>query len=285
MIERIGEISPIRFCIMIKKAISMNGAIIGDVIGSRFEGYGKRPLFGTFRFFTDENVFTDDTVLTVAVADAILYNRDNPDYKTFLKEYYSLYPNCRYGKKFREWNCTENSVGDSYGNGSIMRVSPIVWAYNDLDKMLAEGKRLTETTHNHEWSLKSVDILIKIMHGLKKTKSKGIIIDVLKENGIDILKPSQYVYEFDLSSLKTLEQACSCVYFSSSFKESIKKAVKIGGDSDTIASVAGAMSEFLYQIPHDIIDKTWRKLDGRIKMVAHEFNILKVNQGENVWAI
>ena len=137
----------------------MLGAITGDIIGSVYEFISLKPDYN-FPLFTEESFFTDDTALTVALADSIL---SGIDYKTKLLEYYHLYPACTYGLRFRDWANSDNPQPySSWGNGSAMRVSPVGWAYNDLETVLQKAKESSEVTHNHPEGIKGAQAVARL---------------------------------------------------------------------------------------------------------------------------
>ena len=137
----------------------MIGAITGDIIGSVYEFNSLKPEYN-FPIFTEDSFFTDDTVLTVALADSIL---SGTDHKTKLFEYYHLYPHCSYGGGFHIWANSDNPQPyNSWGNGSAMRVSPVGWAYNDLETVLLKAKHSAEVTHNHPEGIKGAQAVARL---------------------------------------------------------------------------------------------------------------------------
>uniref|UniRef100_A0A7V3E753 ADP-ribosylglycohydrolase family protein n=1 Tax=Ignavibacterium album TaxID=591197 RepID=A0A7V3E753_9BACT len=250
----------------------MLGAIAGDIIGSIYEFDDEKPDYD-FVLFTDQSHFTDDSILTIALADSIL---SNSDYKLNLYEYYHRYPQGGYGGMFHQWAKVKNSpTYNSYGNGSAMRVSPVAWAYNDLDTVLLKAKESAEVTHNHPEGIKGAQSTAAAIFLARTGKSKNEIKKFIEEEFnyfLDFeLEDLREFYTFNETCQKTVPQAIYTFLISENFEDSIRKAVYIGGDSDTLACINGSIAEAFYGIPDTIVRETISRLDVQLLKVVNEF--------------
>jgi len=250
----------------------MIGGIAGDIIGSVYEGNNiKRtdfPLFGPW------NRFTDDTVLTVAVADVILHNGDYID--TF-KEYVRRYPQRGYGSHFYRWALSDSRKPYySFGNGSAMRVSPVGFAFNTLEEVLSEAKRSAEVTHDHPEGIKGAQAIAASVFLARKGYGKQYIKDYITttfsydlDRTVEEIRPT---YRFDVSCQGSVPEAIIAFLESTDFESAIRLAVSLGGDSDTLGCMAGGIAEACYGgVPEDIQEQVFRKLDSRQKGIVKEF--------------
>lgn len=250
----------------------MLGAITGDIIGSIYEGrQANRKDFSLFGYY---NTFTDDSVLTVAIADAIL---SGEPYGKKLKEYYRLYPGAGYGGAFRAW-ASSSSIEpyNSYGNGSAMRVSPVAYACNDIDLVLKEAARSAACTHNHPEGVKGAQAIGASIFLAKKGSAKEEIQNFLIDRFDYDLSPSvidlHLHYKFDVTCQGSVPQAIVAFLASDNFEDAIRNAIFIGGDSDTLACMAGGIAEAFYGgVPMDIKEKVYEILDSRLLGVVDMF--------------
>lgn len=253
--------------------IGMIGAIAGDIIGSVYEG---NPINTTeFPLFGDRSTFTDDTVLTVALADTILHGGD---YAQKLKEYYNHYPDAGYGLNFIQWaSSSELKPYNSWGNGSAMRVSPVGFACDDLDEVLAEAQKSAEVTHNHPEGVKGAQAVASAIFlarsGKSKEDIKGFIENTFQyslSETLDFIRPH---YEFDVSCQGSVPQAITAFLESDGFEDAVRKAVSLGGDSDTLACIAGGIAQAYYKdIPNEILDRVFEILDSRLRRITTLFD-------------
>lgn len=250
----------------------MLGAIIGDIIGSSYEFKGLKST--EFPLFTSASRFTDDTVLTVAVADCILHNRDYA--KTF-KEYGRRYPNAGYGGMFGNWLRSANSNSyNSYGNGSAMRVSPVGFAYRTIDEVLREAQRSAEVTHNHPEGIKGAQAIASAIFlgrtGKEKKEIRGYIegrFGYDLNRTLDEIRPS---YHFDETCQGSVPEAIIAFLESTDYEDTVRKAVSLGGDADTLACMAGGIAEAYYKkIPAHIVHGTRQILDNELLAIVDEF--------------
>lgn len=250
----------------------MLGAIAGDIIGSPYEW--KNIKTTNFPLFTSRSRFTDDTVLTVAVAESIL---EKADYASKLKEYYRLYPSAGYGGMFRLWaSSMEDAPYNSWGNGSAMRVSPVGFAFDSLEEVRKEAKRSAEVTHNHPEGIKGAMATASAIFLAKTGSTKEQIRSyVEREFGYELSKPIDEIrktYRFDESCQGSVPQAITAFLESEDFEDAIRKAVSIGGDSDTIACITGGIAQAFYRgVPEEIAKEAMARLDEKLRRVVEKF--------------
>lgn len=237
------------------------GAIAGDVIGSVYEGKNIKAF--RFPFFTSYSTFTDDSVLTMAVADAIL---NNTDFKETIWTYGRNYPNRGYGGMFLSWLKEPNPQPyDSFGNGSAMRVSPVGFAYNTLEEVLAVAKQSAEVSHNHPEGIKGAQAIAAAVFLARTGKSKDDIQSYIETMfgynlsfTLDEIRP---FYRLDASCQGSVPQAIRAFLESTDYENAIRLAISIGGDTDTIACMAGGIAAAFYkEIPNDIVEKVLQLL-------------------------
>lgn len=250
----------------------MFGAIAGDIIGSIYEFDDEKPEYN-FPLFTENSYFTDDTILTVALADSIL---NNENYKIKLYEYYHRFPKGGYGGFFHRWAKVKNAPPyNSYGNGSAMRVSPVAWAYDNLETVLAKAKESAEVTHNHPEGIKGAQATASSIYLARTGSSKSEIKTYVEKNFgyfVDFdLEDLRRNYTFDETCQKTVPQAIYTFLISDNFEDSIRKAIYIGGDSDTLACINGSIAEAFYGIPDFIIKEVVERLDEELLLVVENF--------------
>ena len=249
----------------------MIGAIAGDMIGSPYEGYPIKHK----DFDPRVSSFTDDTVLTVAVADAILNQGDFAEYS---KRFAQDHPNAGYGGTFRKWMWTwENKPYNSFGNGSAMRVSPVGFAFDSFDDVLHEAKRSAEVTHNHPEGIKGAQatalaIFLARQGGDKESIRKQIEgrFDYDLKRTLDDIRPA---YSFDVSCQGSVPESIIAFLESSSYVDAIKNAIALGGDADTMACIAGGIAQAYYKkIPSDIVLEVRKKLTKDLLSVMDRFH-------------
>lgn len=252
----------------------MLGSIAGDIIGSRFEHAQIKSK--DFELFNRQSVFTDDTVLTLAVADSLLHK--TPYYKNFI-EYFHRYPSAGYGGRFRRWaRSPQPAPYGSYGNGSAMRVSPIAWYYDSLDDVLEEALHSAEMTHNHPEGVKGAQAVACAIYMARNGSSKDAIKFYIEEHfGYDLSSNVDSIrqnYGFEVSCQASVPQAIISFLDSSDFEDAVRNAVSLGGDSDTLACIAGGIAEAFYGgIPEIIKTQTFERLDGRQREIYEKFTL------------
>lgn len=263
----------------------MLGSIAGDVIGSVFEHNNYK---GTdFQLFSPRSYYTDDSILSLATAETLL-NGDG-DYATSYRKWYRDYPHAGYGCSFHEWaSSDEMGPYNSWGNGSAMRAGPIGWAFETLEDVLAEAERSAAVTHNHPEGVKGAQSTAGAVFLARKGKSKEDIVRWATETfGYDIsikLDDIREEYTFDVSCQGTMPWALRALLEGDDFEQTIRLAVSIGGDSDTLACIAGAIAEPLYDgVPDKIAMEIAPQFDAHMIEIVANFQdryILKSATGE-----
>lgn len=257
----------------------MLGAITGDVVGSRFEFDNFKSK--DFELFHNECFFTDDSVMTLAIAKSLIKYEKEKDIEEYKKELVDImhevgirYPGCGYGGRFYEWivkNKTEPY--NSFGNGSAMRVSPVAWVACSLEDCEKLAKATAEVTHNHPEGIKGAVAVAGAIY-LARTKCS---MDNIKE-----YVSSFYTIDFTLDEIradydfyeicqKSVPEAIEAFFESQSFEDAIRNAISIGGDSDTIAAITGSIAEAFYGIPEEIKETALSFLDDYLSDIADEF--------------
>lgn len=250
----------------------MIGAIIGDIIGSRFEFNNTRDY--DFELFDKQCSFTDDTICTVAVADAIMSEQP---YKEKILEWCRRYPHPMggYGGKFAQWVASDNpGPYNSFGNGAAMRVSPIGWAFKDKD-VFSEAKKSAECSHSHEEGIKGAQTTALCTHLLarKNWKSAKMMVSVLlsKTYGNDYITHLPNKGEWNETCQGCVPLAIHIFLHSVSFEDAIRIAISYGGDSDTLGAIVGSLAGAYYEIPRKIEKKAMSYLPKDMLDVVERF--------------
>lgn len=250
----------------------MIGAIAGDIIGSVYERHNIRRT--DFPLFHPHSRFTDDTVLTVAVADALL---TGTEYAKKFKAYWRAYPSRGYGFNFYLWAASEDEGPyNSLGNGSAMRVSPVGYACDTLGAVLLEAKRSAEATHNHPEGIKGAQAVASAVYLARTGNTKAEIKSFVEHNfGYYLDEPLDEIrkyYTHDVTCPGSVPQAIRAFIESDDFEDAVRKAISIGGDSDTIACIAGSIAHAFYgTVPEHIKSPVWELLDDYLRQVVMKF--------------
>jgi ADP-ribosylglycohydrolase len=256
----------------------MLGAVIGDIIGSRYEGK-RHPKTSRFLLFNKNSRFTDDTVLTCAVADVLM---NGGSFEDKIREYYRRYPKVGYGSAFKEWgNSDDMDAYNSYGNGSAMRVSPIGFFASSESMTMKLAEESAEVTHNHPEGIKGAQAIAAATYLAWQGQSKKDIKDVVEGMGYrtDIILTSEHL-GFDCTCQETVPQAIDAFLHSNDFESTIRAAIMMGGDSDTIAAMAGGIAHAFYnEIPQDIVDEALKRLPNDLAEILDQFMIEYVDEG------
>ncbi|MEM7317009.1 MAG: ADP-ribosylglycohydrolase family protein, partial [Planctomycetota bacterium] len=239
----------------------MIGAIVGDVIGSYFEHFPTK--YTDFELFSDDSCFTDDTVLTVAVADWLLHGGD---LRRYFYDYVERYPGAGYGATFRNWAlCHEKEPYGSWGNGSAMRVSPVAYAASSRDEALRLAEQTAAVTHNHpDGILGALAVAGCVYVALDGGSKDDIRTFVDSEIGYDVSKPIDQLrafYSFDVSCAGSVPHSIRAFLESESVEHSIRLAVSMGGDADTMACIAASIAEPFYG---GVSDQLWLPTKQRL---------------------
>jgi ADP-ribosylglycohydrolase len=251
--------------------IVMIGSIAGDMIGAPYEGAPIKHK----DFDLVVAGFTDDTVLTVAVADALL---NKGGFARTLKHYAQHYPDRGYGGRFREWIWSSaNQPYGSFGNGAAMRVSPVGFAFDTAAEVLAQAGRSAAVTHNHPEGIKGAQAvalaILRARTGRSKEEIRSEMADrfgYAMERSVEEIRPG---YGFDVSCQGSVPESIIAFLDAASYEDAIKNAVSLGGDADTMACIAGGIAQAFYRkIPAAIVSTVREKLPTELLVVVDRFN-------------
>jgi ADP-ribosylglycohydrolase len=251
----------------------MIGAIAGDIIGSVYEHEPVKTK--DFAWFHPRSRFTDDSVLTVAVAQAILTDHD---YLRAVRELGRRYPHAGYGGSFRQWlNSDVPEPYNSWGNGAAMRVSPVGFAFDTVERVLEEAARTAEITHNHPEGIKGAQATALCAYLARTTHDKALIRqEIVRRFGYDLnrtvedIRPS---YSFDISCQGTVPEAIVAFLDSDSYEDAVRNAVSLGGDSDTLACITGGIAEAYYgPLAMPLVEKVRSALTDELWEITDRFS-------------
>ena len=252
----------------------MLGAIVGDIVGSIYEFNNHRSK--DFPLFSGGCDFTDDTVITVAVADCLM---NQGSYVEYIKNYTRKYPNRGYGGRFAQWIRFESMEPyNSWGNGSAMRVSAVGFAFDDLEMVIQEAKRSAEVTHNHPEGIKGAQATALAIYMARQGQSKEQIKSAIAKSfsydldrTLDEIRP---VYQFNESCQETVPEAVIAFLESTDFEDAIRNGISLGGDSDTLTCITGGIAEAFYGgVPQDIAEKALSYLPKAMREVVEKFRL------------
>jgi ADP-ribosylglycohydrolase len=256
-----------------KSTTCLYGAIAGDMIGSRFEW--NRCTDPQFSLFSKSSRYTDDSVLTLAVADSILNQRG---YGEMIVEYARRYPKAGYGSYFRRW-LAEDGVEpyNSLGNGSAMRVSPVAWAFHTVEDVLREAERSAAVTHNHPEGIKGAQSVALAIYLARTGIGKEEIRQEIETHfgydlrrSLDDIRPN---YKWDSTSPGSVPESLIAFLESTDFESAIRNTILLGGDADTMAAIAGSIAEAYYGgVPEEIIAEVHGRLTPDMVKITKQFN-------------
>ena len=246
----------------------MIGAIIGDIVGSIYEWNNIKTK--EFPFFQDKCFFTDDTVMTVAVAEGLMNGGEKDDFIDAMKKYGRMYPGAGYGGRFGSWLFSENREPyHSWGNGSAMRTAAVGWWFDSLEETRRMAALAAGVTHDHPEGIKGAEstaaaiFLARTGHGKAEIRNY-----VEREFGYDLSRTLDEIrpgYRFNESCQDTVPQAIVAFLGSTDFEDAIRSAISLGGDSDTLAAITGSIAEAAYGVPWELEDKAWEYLDEPLR--------------------
>jgi ADP-ribosylglycohydrolase len=253
------------------KEDQMIGAIAGDIIGSVYEWNNIKTK--QFDLFSADCFFTDDTVLTVALAESIL---TGTDYVSLMKAYYRRYPDAGYGGFFHRWaQAHESQPYNSWGNGAAMRISSVGFAFNTLDEVLVRAAEYTAVTHNHPEGIKGAQATAAAIFLARTESTKADIrqyttatFHYYLSRSVDEIRPT---YQFNESCQETVPQAIVCFLESTDFEDAIRNAISLGGDSDTLACITGGIAQAHFGMPAAIADRAISILDNDLRDLTARF--------------
>ena len=260
----------------------MYGAILGDIIGSPYE-FDRGSKTKNFPLFSGRSEFTDDTVMTIAVADAFLPVQPDMDDDAIrqrvvakMQKYGRLYPHAGYGGRFRHWLRDRHPKPyNSWGNGSAMRVSSVGWLYNDLETVRRMARLSADVTHNHPEGIKGAEAVASAVFLARTGSTKAEIKAYIEENfhydlsrTCDEIRPNYYHVE---SCQETVPEAITAFLEGESFVGVIRTAVSLGGDCDTLTCIAGSMAEAFYGVPEELKQECENRLPADMKIILENF--------------
>ncbi len=260
----------------------MYGAILGDIIGSPFE-FDQGNKSKEFPLFCEGSYCTDDTVMTIAVAEAFLFAHPLSD-EAWLKtrlircmhKWGHRYPKAGYGTRFNRWLAEDDPKPyGSFGNGSAMRVSSVAWLYDDLDTVRRMAKLSAEVTHDHPEGIKGAEATASAIFLARTGHSKDQIKAYIEESfqydlrrTCDEIRPDYFHVE---SCQKTVPEAITAFLEGESFEDVIRTAVSLGGDCDTLTCIAGSMAEGFYGVPEDLKAECRKRMPKDLRQVLEQF--------------
>ena len=254
----------------------MLGAIIGDIVGSRWEFDSTNDY--NFEWLSEENGFTDDTICTVAVADALIKERD---FGESIHDWCNRYPDPMggYGGRFAQWVQSKNPHPyNSFGNGAAMRVSPVAHWYKYIDEVLDAAAGTALPSHNHDEGIKGAQtVALAIFRALQYGNQAPQHIDeILTEcvdfSGYDInIRKEDVINRFDETCQGTVPVALWIIGISDNFEDSVRKAVSLGADADTLGAIVGSIAEAIWGIPDELKQGMMSYLTDEMKEVVEQF--------------
>lgn len=269
--------------------ISMCGAILGDIIGSPYEFDCNNYKAKDFPLFSQRSEFTDDTVMTLAVAKALLYTRGQDDAAikaALVREMQRLgraYPDKGYGARFNHWlYSADPQPYHSYGNGSAMRVSPAAWLAEDMVEVLHLAQLTAEVTHDHPEGVKGAQAAAAAIFLARTGHSKADIKAYVEhEFGYDLSRTCNEIrpaYHHVESCQETVPQAIAAFLESADFEDALRTAVSLGGDSDTLAAITGSIAEAFYGVPEELRQECYKRLPPELTEILHEWEDTLYNE-------
>ncbi len=264
----------------------MYGAILGDMIGSPYE-FKDRKKDKDFPLFCEKSRFTDDSAMTIAIADALLRTaeQDQWDDEAAVKDHFidcmhewgRKYPNAGYGGRFFKWLMLgRREPYGSYGNGSGMRVSPAGWVSDSLEETRKLARWSAEVTHDHPEGVKGAEAIVSAVwmsrHGSSKDEIRAYINEEFSydlERTCDEIRPD---YDFDVSCQGSVPESIISFLESDGFEDAIRNGVSLGGDSDTIGAMTGSIAEAFYGVPEDLKQECEKRLPEDMVRILRRFS-------------
>ena len=252
----------------------MIGAVIGDIVGSVYEWNNIKTK--EFPLFRDKCFFTDDTVMTIAVAEGLMNGGEKDDFIDAMKKYGRMYPDAGYGGRFGSWLFSEDREPyHSWGNGSAMRTAAVGWWFDSLEETQAMAALAAGVTHDHPEGIKgavsaaAAIFLARTGHGRAEIKEY-----VERKFGYDLSQTLDEIrpgYRFSERCQDTVPQAMIAFLESTDFEDAIRNAISLGGDSDTLAAITGGIAEAAYGVPRELKDKAWEYLTEPLREVLRRW--------------
>ena len=259
----------------------MYGAILGDIIGSPYE-FDRGEKKKEFPLFIEDSMFTDDSVMTIAVADALLTGEKEPEKLKenlvhSMQQWGRKNPKAGYGRTFYQWLFTENPWPyNSYGNGSAMRVSAAGWLYDTLEETREKARLTAEVSHNHREGIKGAECVASVIwlarNGKNKQEIREFVTDTFEydlSRTCDEIRPEYYHVE---SCQETVPEAITAFLEGENFEDVIRTAVSLGGDCDTLTCIAGSMAEAFYGVPEELKEECRKRITLEMLEVLERFD-------------
>lgn len=264
----------------------MFGAIIGDIVGSRFEFFNNKKG-KDFELFNEKCTYTDDTVMSLAICKALM--ECNGNYRElsnktikYMKELAEIYPCAGYGGMFLQWlGNSKAEPYNSFGNGAAMRISAVAYEATTIHEVKKLVKLVTEVTHNHPEGIKGAEAIAVAIFLARIGKNKKQIKEYIEKNyyllnfTIDKIKDN---YIFDETCQGSVPQALECFFESIDFEDAIRIAISLGGDSDTIGAMVGSIAEAYYGVPNHIKESAIYYLDSFLYGILKDFEVYYLNK-------
>lgn len=269
----------------------MYGAILGDIIGSPFE-FDRGDKTKDFKLFSRRSHFTDDSVMTLAVCEALLKVGQDVTVKEIedavissMQSWGRRYPHAGYGGYFRRWLTARHPEPyNSYGNGSAMRVSAVGWLYDSLEKTRVVAKATANVTHNHPEGIKGAEAtasaIFMARNGSSKEEIKKYIENEFHYDLNRTLNEIRPGYHMDETCQKTVPEAIIAFLEAKDFEDAIRNAVSLGGDTDTLGAITGSIAEAYYGIPEWLITECRKRINKDMRVVLDDFNDVLSNQDD-----
>jgi len=267
----------------------MYGAILGDMIGAPYE-FDRGGKTKEFPLFSEKSVFTDDSVMTAAVAEALLDSAGKPDDEvrravaSSMRRWGRRYPDAGYGGRFRWWLAAEDAGPyDSYGNGSAMRVAAAGWLYGTLEATRHAARLTAEVTHDHPEGIKGAEATAAAIFLARTGCGKEAIRDyVARGFGYDLSRTCDEIrpgYRHDESCQRTVPEAMTAFLEGTDFEDVIRTAVSLGGDCDTLTCIAGSVAEAFYGVPETLKEECRARLPRDMRAVLARFDEAREKTG------
>ena len=263
----------------------MIGAIIGDIIGSRFEFANRKDRW--FDLFTSDCCFTDDSVMTLAVAEALMrsYEKDkfatlSDTAKTALQDVGYWYPCCGFGGRFHRWIYENPEPYGSCGNGAAMRISPVGDIASSLDETRRLSEAVTAISHDHEEGIRGAEATAVAIYLARSGRNKEEVMEYITDKYYPSIKTvEEYHKETDGHGKElcqiSVPQAFAAFYEGHDYESTIRNCVYIGGDTDTTGAIAGGVAEAYYGVPYEFVEMGLRYLDRQLKSIYYRWNTFK----------
>ena len=260
----------------------MIGAIIGDIVGSVYEWNNIKTK--DFPLFQADSIFTDDSVMTAAVALALMDGGAPQDYVRTMRLLGRQFPDAGYGGRFDGWLRTRwPKPYNSFGNGSAMRVSPVAWFYDALEDVERAAEISAAVTHNHPEGIQGAQATAAAAFLARKGSGKAEIQQYVEERfGYDLSRTMAEIrpgYAFDVTCQGSVPEAIIAFLESTDFEDAIRNAVSIGGDSDTIAAITGAIAEAAYGVPPKLREQALERLAPTLRKIVERFEAVLAERG------